>query len=112
MGFARALVVHPNILLMDEPFSALDILTAETLRNDFLDLWGEGQLPIKSVLMVTHNIEEAVQMCDRLLIFSTHPGRVVSEITDRPASSAACARSALPRARGTSVRGDDLQAPW
>jgi len=80
VGFARALVVHPNILLMDEPFSALDILTAETLRNDFLDLWGEGQLPIKSVLLVTHNIEEAVQMCDRLLIFSTHPGRVVSEI--------------------------------
>src|ERR1700723_1838898 len=81
VGFARALVVHPNILLMDEPFSALDILTAETLRNDFLDLWGEGQLPIKSVLLVTHNIEEAVEMCDRLLIFSTHPGRVVSEIT-------------------------------
>jgi NitT/TauT family transport system ATP-binding protein len=65
---------------MDEPFSALDILTAETLRNDFLDLWGEGQLPIRSVLLVTHNIEEAVQMCDRLLIFSTHPGRVVGEI--------------------------------
>jgi NitT/TauT family transport system ATP-binding protein len=66
---------------MDEPFSALDVLTAETLRSDFLDLWGEGQLPIKSVLLVTHNIEEAVQMCDRLLIFSTNPGRVVSEIT-------------------------------
>jgi NitT/TauT family transport system ATP-binding protein len=81
VGFARALVVHPNILLMDEPFSALDVLTAETLRTDFLDLWGEGQLPIKSVLLVTHNIEEAVQMCDRLLIFSTHPGRVVGEIT-------------------------------
>jgi NitT/TauT family transport system ATP-binding protein len=81
VGFARALVVHPNILLMDEPFSALDVLTAETLRTDFLDLWGEGQLPIKSVLLVTHNIEEAVQMCDRLLIFSTHPGRVVSEIS-------------------------------
>ena len=80
VGFARALVVHPNILLMDEPFSALDVLTAETLRNDFLDLWGEGQLPIRSVLLVTHNIEEAVQMCDRLLIFSTQPGRVVGEI--------------------------------
>src|SRR5262250_3499139 len=80
VGFARALVVHPNLLLMDEPFSALDVLTAETLRTDFLDLWGEGQLPIRSVLLVTHNIEEAVQMCDRLLIFSTHPGRVVSEI--------------------------------
>ena len=80
VGFARALVVHPNILLMDEPFSALDVLTAETLRTDFLDLWSQGELPIGSVLLVTHNIEEAVQMCDRLLIFSTHPGRVVSEI--------------------------------
>ncbi|MHB8812882.1 MAG: ABC transporter ATP-binding protein [Steroidobacteraceae bacterium] len=80
VGFARALVVHPSILLMDEPFSALDVLTAETLRGDFLDLWGEGQLPIRSVLLVTHNIEEAVQMCDRLLIFSTHPGRVVSDL--------------------------------
>ncbi|HUA25531.1 MAG TPA: nitrate/sulfonate/bicarbonate ABC transporter ATP-binding protein [Steroidobacteraceae bacterium] len=80
VGFARALVVHPSILLMDEPFSALDILTAETLRTDFLDLWGEGQLPIRSVLLVTHNIEEAVQMCDRLLIFSSNPGRVVSEL--------------------------------
>jgi NitT/TauT family transport system ATP-binding protein len=80
VGFARALVVHPNIILMDEPFSALDILTAETLRTDFLELWGEGQLPIKAVLLVTHNIEEAVQMCDRLLIFSTNPGRIVSEI--------------------------------
>ena len=80
VGFARALVVHPNILLMDEPFSALDVLTAETLRNDFLDLWGRGELPIGAVLLVTHNIEEAVQMCDRLLIFATHPGRVVSEI--------------------------------
>ncbi len=80
VGFARALVVHPNLLLMDEPFSALDVLTAETLRGDFLNLWGEGQLPIKSVLLVTHNIEEAVQMCDRLLIFSTNPGRVVGEI--------------------------------
>src|SRR6201996_3386936 len=80
VGFARALVAHPNILLMDEPFSALDVLTAETLRTDFLDLWAEGRMPIKAVLLVTHNIEEAVQMCDRLLIFSTHPGRVVGEI--------------------------------
>ncbi|HUL45600.1 MAG TPA: nitrate/sulfonate/bicarbonate ABC transporter ATP-binding protein [Steroidobacteraceae bacterium] len=80
VGFARALVVHPNIILMDEPFSALDVLTAETLRGDFLNLWGEGQLPIKAVLLVTHNIEEAVQMCDRLLIFSSNPGRVISEI--------------------------------
>jgi NitT/TauT family transport system ATP-binding protein len=80
VGFARALVVHPNILLMDEPFSALDVLTAETLRTDFLDLWSEGQLPIKAVILVTHNIEEAVLMCDRILIFSSSPGRIMSEI--------------------------------
>jgi NitT/TauT family transport system ATP-binding protein len=80
VGFARALVVHPNILLMDEPFSALDVLTAETLRTDFLELWGEGKLPIKGVMLVTHNIEEAVLLCDRILLFSTNPGRIVSEI--------------------------------
>ena len=80
VGFARALVVHPNILLMDEPFSALDVLTAETLRTDFLELWGEGKLPIKGVVLVTHNIEEAVLMCDRILLFSTNPGRIISEI--------------------------------
>ena len=80
VGFARALVVHPNILLMDEPFSALDVLTAETLRTDFLELWGEGKLPIKGVLLVTHNIEEAVLMCDRILLFSTNPGRIIREI--------------------------------
>jgi NitT/TauT family transport system ATP-binding protein len=80
VGFARALVVHPNILLMDEPFSALDVLTAETLRTDFLELWGDGKLPIKGVILVTHNIEEAVLMCDRILLFSTNPGRIVGEI--------------------------------
>jgi NitT/TauT family transport system ATP-binding protein len=80
VGFARALVVHPNILLMDEPFSALDVLTAETLRTDFLELWGEGKLPIKGVVLVTHNIEEAVLMCDRILLFSSNPGRIISDI--------------------------------
>ena len=80
VGFARAMVVHPNILLMDEPFSALDVLTAENLRTDFLELWGEKQLPIKGVILVTHNIEEAVLMCDRVLLFSTNPGRIAGEI--------------------------------
>lgn len=80
VGFARALVVHPNILLMDEPFSALDVLTAETLRTDFLDLWSEGQLPIKGVILVTHNIEEAVLMCDRILVFGSNPGRILKVI--------------------------------
>lgn len=81
VGLARALVVAPDILLMDEPFSALDVLTAETLRTDLLDLWSEGRMPIKSIMMVTHNIEEAVLMCDRILIFSSNPGRIMSEIS-------------------------------
>ena len=80
VGLARALVVHPDVLLMDEPFSALDVLTAETLRTDLLDLWVEGRMPIRSILMVTHNIAEAVLLCDRVLIFSSNPGRVASEI--------------------------------
>ena len=80
VGLARALVVHPDLLLMDEPFSALDVLTAETLRTDLIDLWSEGKLPVKSVLMVTHNIEEAVLMCDRILVFASNPGRVANEL--------------------------------
>jgi len=80
VGFARAMVINPTLLLMDEPFSALDVLTAETLRTDFLDLWLERQMPTKSVLMVTHNIEEAVLMCDRILILSSNPGRIAAEI--------------------------------
>jgi NitT/TauT family transport system ATP-binding protein len=80
VGLARALVVQPSILLMDEPFSALDVLTAETLRTDLLDLWAEGRMPIRSILLVTHNIEEAVLMCDRILVFSSNPGRVIAEI--------------------------------
>ena len=83
VGLARALVVHPDLLLMDEPFSALDVLTAETLRTDLIDLWSEGKLPVKSMLMVTHNIEEAVLMCDRILVFSSNPGRVATELPVR-----------------------------
>jgi NitT/TauT family transport system ATP-binding protein len=80
VGFARAIVIEPVLLLMDEPFSALDVLTAETLRSDFLDLWIERQLPTKSMLLVTHNIEEAVMMCDRILVLSSNPGRIAAEI--------------------------------
>jgi NitT/TauT family transport system ATP-binding protein len=80
VGFARALVMQPKILLMDEPFSALDVLTAETLRTDLLDLWQEGRIPIKAILMVTHNIEEAVLMADRILVLASNPGRIASEM--------------------------------
>ncbi len=80
VGFARAMVVEPVLLLMDEPFSALDVLTAESLRTDFMDLWIERQLPTKSVLIVTHNIDEAVTMCDRILVLSSNPGRIAAEI--------------------------------
>ena len=80
VGLARALVVNPDILLMDEAFSALDVLTAETLKTDFIELWTEKKIPLKSILMVTHSIEEVVLMCDRILVFSYNPGTVAAEI--------------------------------
>ena len=80
VGFARALVVEPKVMLMDEPFSALDILTSDTLKNDFLDLWVAKKTNLKSVIIVTHSIEEAVMMADRVLILASNPGRVVSEL--------------------------------
>src|SRR5499427_3497062 len=80
VGFARALVVNPDVLLLDEPFSALDVLTAETLRGDLLDLWDASRIPTKGIVMVSHNIEEAVEVADRILIFSSDPGRVRADI--------------------------------
>ncbi|MBA8667471.1 ATP-binding cassette domain-containing protein, partial [Holosporaceae bacterium 'Namur'] len=80
IGFARALVTNPKILLLDEAFSALDILTATELKAEFIDLWSVKKTGLKSILIVTHNIEEAVLLCDRVLIFSSNPGKVVSEI--------------------------------
>lgn len=80
VGFARALVVEPDILLMDEPFSALDILTSENLRSDLLDLWSEGQTRIKGILCVTHDIEEAILMADRIVIFASNPGHIQAEL--------------------------------
>ncbi len=80
VGFARALVVNPDILLLDEPFSSLDVLTAETLRSDLLDLWDESRIPTKGIVIVSHNIEEAVEIADRILIFSSDPGRIRAEI--------------------------------
>ncbi|OZB45563.1 MAG: nitrate ABC transporter ATP-binding protein [Thiomonas sp. 13-66-29] len=80
VGFARALVINPDVLLMDEPFSALDVLTAETMRTDLLDLWIERKIPTRGILLVSHNIEEAALMADRILILGSNPGRVRAEI--------------------------------
>ena len=92
---------------MDEPFSALDVLTAETLRTDLIDLWSDGKLPVKSILMVTHNIEEAVLMCDRILVFSSNPGRVASELRVPFAAPAQPARRRVPGDGGRHLRPDD-----
>ncbi len=80
VGFARALVVDPELLLMDEPFSALDVLTAENLRSDLITIWESAATKIKSVLLVTHNIEEAAFLADRIFVFATDPGHVAAEI--------------------------------
>lgn len=80
VGFARALVVNPDVLLMDEAFSSLDVPTAETLRADLLDLWLEHQIPTQAILMVSHSIEEALLLADRVVILESNPGRVKAEV--------------------------------
>ncbi|HML40990.1 MAG TPA: nitrate/sulfonate/bicarbonate ABC transporter ATP-binding protein [Bellilinea sp.] len=79
VGFARAMAVEPELLCLDEPFSALDVLSAETLRGELLELWTEGQIPTKSILMVSHNIEEAVFLADRIVVMDKEPGRIIAE---------------------------------
>lgn len=81
VGFARAFVLEPEVLFMDEPFSALDVLTAENLRGEIDDLWNAGTFPSKSILIVTHNIEEAVYLADRVVILGSKPGRIRGELT-------------------------------
>jgi NitT/TauT family transport system ATP-binding protein len=80
VGFARAIVVEPDALLMDEPFSALDVLTAENLRSELVGLWEGNEAPVKSIMIVTHNIEEAVLLADRILVLSSNPGRIQAEL--------------------------------
>lgn len=80
VGLARALAVEPDVLVMDEPFSGLDVLTAENLRSDLLDLWLEQRIPTRAIILVTHNIEEAVLMADRAVALSRDPARVIAEV--------------------------------
>ncbi|MFD4318295.1 nitrate/sulfonate/bicarbonate ABC transporter ATP-binding protein [Streptomyces sp. NPDC058548] len=88
VGFARALVVEPDVLMMDEPFSALDVLTAENLRGELMELWESGQFPTRAVVLVTHNIEEAVLMADRIVVLGSRPYGTIRETIevglDRP----------------------------
>jgi NitT/TauT family transport system ATP-binding protein len=80
VGFARALAVEPAVLLMDEPFSSLDALTAESLREEILQLWQDPALPPEAVILVTHNIEEAILLADRIVVLSRRPGRVLAVV--------------------------------
>jgi NitT/TauT family transport system ATP-binding protein len=88
VGFARALAVNPEVLFMDEPFSALDVLTAENLRGELMELWSNDQIPTKSIFLVTHNIEEAVLLADRIVVLGTHPAKIRADF-----------RISLPRPR-------------
>jgi NitT/TauT family transport system ATP-binding protein len=80
VGFARALAVEPKMLLMDEPFSALDALTAITLREELLDMWQGPDMPVHTMVMVTHIIEEAVELADRVIVMAATPGRIVADL--------------------------------
>jgi NitT/TauT family transport system ATP-binding protein len=81
VGFARALVLEPDLLLMDEPFSALDVLTAENLRTELVNLWSGEDFPTKAICIVTHNIEEAVLLADRVVVLGANPGRILAEVS-------------------------------
>ncbi len=83
VGFARALVVEPEVLFMDEPFSALDVLTAENLRGELLELWLNKKMPTSAIFIVTHNIEEAVMLADRILVLGRNPARIRSDFNVR-----------------------------
>jgi NitT/TauT family transport system ATP-binding protein len=84
VGFAHAMAVEPELLCLDEPFSALDVLSAESLRGELMELWTSGSIPTKAILMVSHNIEEAVFMADWIVVMDKQPGRIITEVKVEP----------------------------
>lgn len=80
VGLARALAIQPSVLLLDEPFSSLDVLTAINLRDELLDLWSDPDIPLRNVILITHSIEEAIHLADRVLVLSRRPGTIVAEL--------------------------------
>lgn len=80
VGLARALAVEPEVLLMDEPFSSLDVLTSINLRNELVDIWSDREVPVNTILMVTHIIEEAIELADRILVLTNRPGQIAGDL--------------------------------
>lgn len=114
VGFARALALRPDALLMDEPFSALDVLTAENLRGELIALWGRDDFPTNAVCIVTHNIKEAVQVADRVLVLGSNPGRIVAETPidlPRPRDESSAAFEAAVATLYEALAGRDERAP-
>jgi NitT/TauT family transport system ATP-binding protein len=81
VGLARAVAVEPEVLLMDEPFSALDALTSVALREELLDIWRDSEIPLSTIILVTHIIEEAVELADRIIVLSNRPARILRDMT-------------------------------
>jgi NitT/TauT family transport system ATP-binding protein len=114
VGFARALVVEPDVLLMDEPFSALDVLTAENLRGELLEIWERHEFPTQAIVIVTHNIEEAVLLADRIVVLGTNPGRIREQIQvelERPRDRRAPAFEALVDRIYSTMTGREPEQP-
>jgi len=114
VGFARALVVEPDVLLMDEPFSALDVLTAENLRGELLEIWERHEFPTQAIVLVTHNIEEAVLLADRIVVLGTNPGRIreqIQVVLERPRDRRAPAFEQLVDRIYSTMTGREAEQP-